>query len=107
LESRGIKWSGWVFNKPLRYRESAIESGTELYVLGDATENPDAKPSADHTQNILITKGSNKIFFISTKAERKITMWMGIGGWIAIIAGFIFGFGSIIASLVTLFGLVF
>lgn len=106
LDKKGIKWSGWIFNKPMRYRESAVEAGTALYVLGDATTNDDASLSANHTERIIVKKGRANLFFISTKEEKQITKWLGIGGWIAIILGIIFGFGSLMAMFVMTIGLI-
>ena len=107
LEKKGIKWSGWIFNKPLRYRESAIEAGSQLYIMGDATTNPDAKESTDHTQSIIIKKGGGKIFYISTRDEKQITRGLAIGGVLAIIFGCVFGLGTLLFVLFTAVSLIF
>jgi hypothetical protein len=96
LDKEGIKWSGWVFNKPMRYRESALVPNTQLYLMGEAMDNPEVSASPEHTENIIVRKGKDKIMYISTRDEKKITRSLAIGGVIAIIFGIVLGLGAFI-----------
>ena len=87
LKSNKIKFEGWFgINKAMRYRESRIDPGLKLYMLGNAGSRPGVAASVDHTENILIGKGG-PVFLITTKEEKSVVMWAGIKAVVAIIFG--------------------
>lgn len=102
LKDNNIKFEGWFgINKTMRYRESRLDPGLKLYILGNAGSKPGSSASADHTENILIGKGP--VFIISTKEEKSVVMWAGVKAVLAIIFGGLMLAGSIVVLLGSLY----
>ena len=59
--------------RPLRFKESFLEPGDFVYVLGTAKDNPAVKEFIDNPDNILIEKSQDTPYFvISDYSERKL-----------------------------------
>ena len=89
LEKEKIKFEGALFgaNFSMRYREWIIPPGMELYVLGEAKDNPYVEEgTAVHgVEDIMITKGKDKIMMISHGKEKQVLKslkWKAFGGLI-------------------------
>lgn len=73
-------------NKMMRYRESFIEPGDMLYVMGTAGDNPfvEEGTEAGGPGDIMIRKGSGGFFYISDRPEKSVLgllRWKVIGGF--------------------------
>jgi hypothetical protein len=87
LREYGRSSQGLIFNKSMRYAETILEEGDELYVLGTAQREPGGK--------VTIDKG-NDLFIVSDQSEEQLTRGFHnrkLGGFIT--AG-IFGAGGLV-----------
>ena len=75
LNSNNLKYEGFFgINYRMRYRESIIVPGKNLYIIGSATDNPfKADGTAQHSaEDIMIHRGKGKLFHISHKPEKGV-----------------------------------
>ena len=94
LRRSGMDFEGFFgVNRRMRYRESFIEGGDMLYVMGTAGDNPFVEEGTFEggAGDIMVRKGSGGFFYISDRSEKRI---LGLLGW-KVIGGF-FGGGFII-----------
>jgi E3 Ubiquitin ligase len=54
---------GWVFNKSMKYKETILEYGDEIYALGDFSKENEIN---------TMKKGKDKIFIVSDKGEENV-----------------------------------
>jgi len=86
-------------NKTLRYSESIIVPGDELYILGRADDNPNFREGdAEHgVQDLMMQQSHNpNIYFISTRSEKQILEKMKYKVIAAMFAGPLFIGGSLL-----------
>ena len=76
LDHENIRFEGSLFgmNYTMRYREWMIAPGTDVYVMGEAADNPyvEEGTAQQGVEDIMITRGKDKIMMISTKKEKQI-----------------------------------
>ncbi len=75
LNSNNLKYEGFFgINYRMRYRESMIVPGEQLYIIGSATDNPfKADGTAQHSaEDIMIYRGKGKLYHISQKPEKGV-----------------------------------
>ncbi len=75
LNSNNLNYEGFFgINYRMRYRESIIVPGKNLYIIGSATDNPfKADGTAQHsTEDIMIHRGKGNLYHISQKPEKSV-----------------------------------
>jgi len=97
MEANGMHHESFFgMNKQMRFMESSIVPGDNLYILGTAGDNPfvEEGTAKNHVEDIMIHKGENeKFYYISDSNERdilgklRLKAFAGIFGGIALIAG--------------------
>ena len=87
LKSHGRSHEGFFgFNKKMRYTEHYIPPKQDLYILGNAGDNPfvEEATAVKGVEDIMIGKGEKRdLFFISTKDEKDLVKsfgWKVVGG---------------------------
>ena len=98
LRRSGMDFEGFFgVNKMMRYRESFIEPGDMLYVMGTAGDNPfvEEGTEAGGAGDIMVRKGSGGFFYISDCHEKRV---LGLLRW-KVIGGFFGGGLLIVVSL--------
>jgi len=87
LRRSGMDFEGFFsVNKTMRYRESFIEPGDMLYVMGTAGDNPFVEEGTVEggAQDIMIGRGKERFFYISDRPEKRVLgllRWKVIGGF--------------------------
>ncbi len=74
MKSQGIGFQGlFGINKKMRYRESYLAPGDEVFIMGNATDNPyiEEGNATDEFPDIMIQNGSG-MFYISDKPEKTV-----------------------------------
>ncbi len=96
LDSQGISYKTWIFNKQMRFREYFLEQGDKVYIFGYAGDNPfveDATSDKNEADIMIQKKG---FYYISDKPEKEIlkkyvwTIYGGMFGGAALIVGCLF-----------------
>ena len=80
-----------------RHTEHIVEAGAEVYLMGTASQNPEAPPGGEGASSLMIRKGDiDKDFVISSSGEKQLEsqysfqflglivlglMAMGLGAW--------------------------
>ena len=88
LNFNNLNYEGFFgINYRMRYRESIIVPGENLYIIGSATDNPfkDDGTAQHSVEDIMIHRGKGKLFHISQKAEKgviKTYLMKALGGLI-------------------------
>jgi Zn-finger nucleic acid-binding protein len=72
LNRLGISTKGWMGSKTLRCRESFILPEEQVYVLGTAHEDIDARERADNSARIYIGSSRDHEFIISDRSEKDL-----------------------------------
>jgi len=75
LRRSGMDFEGFFgVNRRMRYRESFIEGGDMLYVMGTAGDNPfvEEGTAAGGAEDIMIGRGRDRFFYISDRSEKRI-----------------------------------
>lgn len=75
LNSNNLKYEGFFgINYRMRYRESIIVPGENLYIIGSATDNPfkDDGTAQHSAEDIMIHRGKGSLYHISQKPEKGV-----------------------------------
>ena len=86
LKTHKISFEGlFGANKTMRYREYYLAPNDNVYVMGDAGDNPFVKEgtAVEGYKDVMIQKGKGKFYYISDNAEKDILnkfKWKVIGG---------------------------
>lgn len=74
LDSQGISYKTWIFNKQMRFREYFLEQGDKVYIFGNAGDNPFVEDgSSDKNEaDIMIQKKDRLFYYISDKPEKEV-----------------------------------
>ncbi len=106
LDNEKIRFEGSLFgmNYTMRYTEWIITPGTDVYVMGEAKDNPYVEEGTAQkgVEDIMISKGKDKLMIISTKKENQIVKglkWKAIG---CLIGGFLI---SLVALIIFIAGI--
>jgi len=103
LKNENIRFEGALFgaNHTMRYREWIVPPGMELYVLGDAGDNPYVENGTVEKghDDIMIKRGKDHLMMISHGQEKQVLKslkWKAFGGMI----------GGFLLSIVFLIGII-
>ena len=91
LEKENIRFEGALFgaNYTMRFREWVIGLNDEVYVMGEAADNPyvEEATAAKGVEDVMIKKGKDKILIISNKKEKQILNTLKLKAFGGIIGG--------------------
>jgi len=78
---------GW--NKKMRYSEWHVAPDDDLFVTGEAGDNPFVAEGTvvEGHKDVMISKGASGPFYISDKSEKKIVGELNWQGWGGVLAG--------------------
>lgn len=86
MKSNGLSNKGFLgFNKNLRLTETYIIPGEQLFIMGEAGDNPFIKDGSSdkNSKDVMIQKGKSEFYYISDKEEKsvlKTLKWKVFGG---------------------------
>ena len=72
LQRLGITTEHWLGSKTLRCRESFIPQDEQVYVLGTAHEQRDAKDHVENSARLYIGSSQDHMFIISDRTEKDL-----------------------------------
>jgi hypothetical protein len=82
----GRSTQGWVFNKSMRYEETVLEPGDELYVLGNVQVAGDRLCFVPGGELYLVSDGSEEAVLASYSRS---AFWMGALGGVMLVAALV------------------
>jgi hypothetical protein len=90
LDASGINYKGFFgFNKQMRFSEQFIAPGDNLYILGDAGDNPymEEALAKSSVEDVMIHRGPNNLYYISDKSEKDVLKSFMLKMWAGLIIG--------------------
>lgn len=87
LQQRGLSHESlFGLNKKMRYSEGRLAEGTPLYLLGNATRDPDAPATAAGNEALVVHKEGDAPFMLSDKSEKQLTRRWTLALWALLLA---------------------
>ncbi|MHB8874159.1 MAG: GIDE domain-containing protein [Myxococcaceae bacterium] len=86
MQAYGKTTKGWIFNKAMRYTETLLREGDELYVIGTASR---------YSESLFEFTKANDLFIVSDESEEQLTSKFNRGKLFGIIGGAVLGAGAL------------
>jgi len=85
LQAYGKTTKGWVFNKTMRYTETLLRDGDELYVIGTANRRPDG---------VYEFERAGDLYIVSDESEEVLAAKFNRGKIVGLVLTVLFGLGA-------------